>query len=160
MISQHVRRFLCVHSMLRAAAAMFVVIFAIVAGGSAHFSGTVVSAQAQAPSETYKNVYDGWKWWHVYCYRCHGVDAIGTTNAPNLTDPNEKLSAAEFLKIVRDGRPDKGMQAWDKLLDNKQIGQIHLYVQARAEKVLPPGRPDEVGPNKGAWVPPAGWPKR
>ena len=52
------------------------------------------------------------------------------------------------------------MQAWDKLLDDKQIGQIHLYVRARTDKVLPPGRPDEVGPNKGPWVPPAGWPRR
>ncbi len=86
----------------------------------------------------------------MYCYRCHGVDAIGTTNAPSLTDPNEKLSAAEFLKIVRDGIPDKGMQAWDKLLDDKQINQIQLYVRARTEKILPPGRPDEVGPEQGS----------
>jgi mono/diheme cytochrome c family protein len=118
------------------------------------------TAVAQASSDTYKDVYDGWKWWHVYCYRCHGVDAVGTTNAPNLTDPNAKLTPAQFLKIVRSGIPDKGMQAWDKLLDNKQIGQIHLYVRARTDKVLPPGRPDEVGPDKGPWVPPAGWPKR
>jgi len=111
-------------------------------------------------ANTYKDVYDGWKWWHVYCYRCHGVDAVGTTNAPNLTDPNAKLTDAAFLKIVREGRADKGMQAWDKLLEDKQIQQIHLYVRARTDKVLPAGRPDEVGPNKGPWVPPAGWPKR
>jgi mono/diheme cytochrome c family protein len=115
---------------------------------------------AAQTTDAYKSVYDGWKWWHVYCYRCHGVDAAGTPNAPNLTDPNEKLSRAAFLKVVRDGVPDKGMQAWNKLLDDKQIGQIHLYVRARADKILPPGRPDEVGPNKGAWVPPAGWPPR
>jgi mono/diheme cytochrome c family protein len=118
-----------------------------------------VLAQAQAASDTYKNIYDGWKWWHVYCYRCHGQDAIATATAPSLIDPNSKLTDAEFLKVVRDGRPDKGMQAWDKLLDDKQIGQIHLYVRARTDKVLPPGRPDEVGPNKGPWVP-NGWPKR
>ena len=88
------------------------------------------------------------------------MDAVGTTKAPNLTDPNAKLTPAAFLKIVSEGRADKGMQAWDKLLDNKQIGQIHLYVQARTDKVLPPGRPDEVGPNHGVWVPPDGWPKR
>jgi mono/diheme cytochrome c family protein len=51
-----------------------------------------------------------------------------------------------------------GMQAWDKLLTNKQIAQIHLYVRARTDKVLPPGRPDEVGPKGGRWVPPDGWP--
>jgi mono/diheme cytochrome c family protein len=103
-------------------------------------------------------VYDGWKWWHVYCYRCHGVDAVGTTNAPNLTDPSRKLSSGEFLKIVMNGIPDKGMQAWDKLLDKKQVSEIHLYVRARTDKVLPPGRPDEVGANGKPWAPPAGWP--
>jgi mono/diheme cytochrome c family protein len=113
---------------------------------------------AQATQGTYKSVYDGWKWWHVYCYRCHGVDAIGTTNAPSLIDPNRKLSSAAFLKIVMNGVPDKGMQAWDKLLDKKQVSEIHLYVRARTDKVLPPGRPDEVGPNGKAWVPPTGWP--
>ena len=111
----------------------------------------------QASSATYRDVYNGWKWWHVYCYRCHGVDAAGSTLAPNLADPANKLSRAEFLKIVRNGIPDKGMQAWNKLLDNAQIGQIHLYVRARADKVLPPGRPDEVGPNGGLWVVPQGW---
>jgi len=120
---------------------------------------TVLVAQGNG-SSTYRDIYDGWKWWHVYCYRCHGVDAVGTPNAPNLTDQNGKLTSAQFLKIVREGRADKGMQAWDKLLDDKQIGQIHLYVRARTDKVLPPGRPDEVGPNRGPWVPPAGWPKR
>jgi mono/diheme cytochrome c family protein len=114
---------------------------------------------ASAP-DTYKSVYDGWKWWHVYCYRCHGVDAVGTPNAPSLIDPSRKLSSAEFLKVVMNGVPDKGMQAWDKLLDRKQVAEIHMYVRARTDKVLPPGRPDEVGPNGKAWVPPAGWPSK
>ena len=117
-------------------------------------------AAAQATSTTYRDVYDGWKWWHVYCYRCHGVNAVATTLAPDVTDPARKLTRAQFLKIVRSGIPDKGMQAWDKLLNDKQIGQLHLYVRARSEKVLPPGRPDEVGPKGGRWVPPAGWPAR
>ena len=123
-------------------------------------SPAVLAAQsASASDSTYQDVYNGWKWWHVYCYRCHGTDAIGTTNAPNLIDPNERLSRAQFIRLVRDGVPDKGMQAWDKLLEPKQITQLYLYVRARADKVLPPGRPDEVGPNKGLWTPPKGWPK-
>jgi mono/diheme cytochrome c family protein len=119
--------------------------------------GSASLVAAQATPTTYKSVYDGWKWWHVYCYRCHGVDAIGTTNAPSLIDPNRKLSSAEFMKVVMNGIPDKGMQAWDKLLDRKQVSEIHLYVRARTDKVLPPGRPDEVGPKGGPWVPPNGW---
>jgi mono/diheme cytochrome c family protein len=115
------------------------------------------ASQAQPASDVYKNVYDGWKWWHVYCYRCHGTNAVATTMAPDLLDPNNKLTRAAFLKIVRNGVPDKGMQAWDKLLDDKQIGDLYVYVRARAEKVLPPGRPDEVGPGGGLWAPPSGW---
>jgi mono/diheme cytochrome c family protein len=159
MILAYTRYLLRTHMLVTMAVAGFLIAaFGVVDGGGPFLPTTVATAQAQP--DTYRNVYDGWKWWHVYCYRCHGVDAIGTSNAPNLTDPNEKLSAAEFLKIVRDGRADKGMQAWDKLLDDKQINQIELYVRARTEKVLPPGRPDEVGPNKGPWVPPSGWPRR
>jgi mono/diheme cytochrome c family protein len=116
-------------------------------------------APAMTQQELYTSVYNGWKWWHVYCYRCHGTDAVGTPLAPNLTDLNRKVPLKEFLKTVRDGFPDEGMQAWSKLLDDKQITQLYYYVQARTDKVLPPGRPDEVGPNKGPWVPPAGWPK-
>jgi mono/diheme cytochrome c family protein len=118
--------------------------------------GEVIVA-AQASSAVYQDVYNGWKWWHVYCYRCHGVDAVATTLAPSLTDPNAKSTRAQFVRVVRNGVPDKGMQAWNKLLDDKQIGQIYLYVRARTDKILPPGRPDEVGPNGGSWVPPAGW---
>ena len=128
-----------------------------------------IAAAAQAPAkadtpspaatvtDTYREVYQGWKWWHVYCYRCHGVDALGTTTAPNLTDPNEKFTRAEFLRVVRGGVPNTAMQAWNKLLDDKQIGQVYQYVRARADKVLPAGRPDEVGPNGGQWVPPERW---
>ena len=114
-----------------------------------------------APSavELYQSVYNGWKWWHVYCYRCHGQDALGSTLAPNLTDPNIKFTLPEFLRKVRNGSPEKGMQAWDKLLEDNQITQLYYYVTARADKVLPPGRPDEVGPRGGRWVPPQGWPK-
>jgi mono/diheme cytochrome c family protein len=114
------------------------------------------AAQAAPAADLYQDVYNGWKWWHVYCYRCHGTDAVGTTTAPSLIDANEKLSRAAFIKIVREGVKDKGMAAWDKLLDAKQMGQLYVYVRARADKVLPPGRPDEVGPNKGKWEP-ADW---
>jgi mono/diheme cytochrome c family protein len=117
------------------------------------------AAPAAAAADVYTDVYNGWKWWHVYCYRCHGTDAIATSTAPSLLGDG-KLSRAAFVRVVRDGVKDKGMQAWDKMLDPKQMGQLYVYVRARADKVLPPGRPDEVGPNKGKWEPPAGWAPR
>ncbi len=117
------------------------------------------AAVARTPASTYQDVYNGWKWWHVYCFRCHGQDAVSTTNAPNLSDPSLEATPAAFLKYVRAGAPEQGMPAWSKMLDDKQIGQVHLYVRARTDGVLRPGRPDEVGPNGGKWVPPPGWPK-
>jgi mono/diheme cytochrome c family protein len=159
MITRYSRRHTDIRAALAAAATVFLVTLAgIISNEDGSLPNAVLSAQGA--STTYKDVYDGWKWWHVYCYRCHGTNAIATSLAPDLIDPNRKLSNAQFLKIVRDGLPDKGMQAWDQLLDTKQINQIHLYVQARMDKVLPPGRPDEVGPNGGQWVPPNGWPRR
>ena len=114
---------------------------------------------APASGEVYKNVYNGWKWWHVYCYRCHGMNAVGGTLAPNLSDPNEKMPLKEFISRVKNGSADGAMQPWDKLLDDKQITQLYYYVTARRDKVLPPGRPDEVGPKGGSWIVPKGWPK-
>ena len=147
--------------------ALFVLsLLAAVVGNLTASPGPVLAAAAapaappaMSQQELYTSVYNGWKWWHVYCYRCHGTDANGTPLAPNLTDLNRKVTLKEFLKNVKDGFPDEGMQAWSKLLDDKQITQLYYYVLARTDKVLPAGRPDEVGPNKGQWVPPAGWPK-
>jgi mono/diheme cytochrome c family protein len=110
------------------------------------------------PEEVYQNVYNGWKWWHVYCFRCHGQNASGSTLAPDLSDPTSDTSEKEFTQVVREGSAIGGMPGWSKLLDEKQIAQLFVYVQARHDRVLPPGRPDEVGPNHGKWVPPAGWP--
>src|SRR5262245_18814580 len=121
---------------------------------------SVPAAAAEDSGQVYKNVYGGWKWWHVYCYRCHGMNAVGGSLAPDLLDANRKMTLPEFLPKVRGGSPEKGMQAFEKLLDDKQIAQIYAYVRARADKVLPPGRPDELGPGGGPWVPPAGWPKQ
>ena len=114
-------------------------------------------AAAGKPPELYQSVYNGWKTWHVYCYRCHGTNAVGTTLAPNLIDPNEKMALKEFRIIVKTGSADGQMQAWDKLLDDKQIAQLYDYVRARADKVLPPFAPTSSGRPGGPWVPPAAW---
>ena len=119
--------------------------------------GKATIQDPQGASKVYKRVYNGWKWWHVYCYRCHGQNALGTPLAPNLTQP--LLAHQEFLRIARDGTPEKGMPAWNQLLEDEQITDIYIYVRARSEKVLPPGRPDEVGPNGGPWIPPQDWPQ-
>jgi mono/diheme cytochrome c family protein len=88
--------------------------------------------------------YQGWKWFHVYCFRCHGIDALGSDLAPNLRKSisSEGLVTHEgFLKTVRDGRQEKAMQSWKALLEDPQIEQLYQYVRARSAGRLAAGRP-------------------
>jgi mono/diheme cytochrome c family protein len=88
--------------------------------------------------------YQGWKWFHVYCYRCHGVDAFGGQLAPDLRNSLSAqggLTRDPFMVAVRDGRPTKGMPPWNVLLNEKQIEQLYAYVNARSDGRLAPGRP-------------------
>lgn len=93
------------------------------------------------------SIYQGWKWWHVYCYRCHGEDAIGGINpaAPDLRWALSSSGAAfprdSFVHTALNGRPAKGMPAWNVLLDTTAIQSLYLYVKARSDGWLKPGRP-------------------
>jgi len=92
--------------------------------------------------------YQGWKWFHVYCYRCHGVDAFGGQLAPDLRNAltaQGGLTRDTFLVVARDGRPTKGMPAWNVLLNEKQIEEVYAYVKARSDGRLAPGRPHRAG---------------
>lgn len=114
-----------------------------------------VAQQAKESSpELYQKIYTGWKFWHVYCYRCHGVDALGSFLAPNLRESVKVLTDEEFFKTVKEGRVQKGMPAWATLLDDEKIRDIYLYVRARSEGILPPGRPNET-----QWDIPKNWPQ-
>jgi mono/diheme cytochrome c family protein len=86
--------------------------------------------------------YQGWKTFHVYCYRCHGVDALGSDLAPNLRQSVQGSVTHEvFMTTVKNGRVEKGMPAWKEMLTDEQIENLYQYVKARAEGRLAAGRP-------------------
>ncbi|MBK5187502.1 MAG: cytochrome c [Gemmatimonadaceae bacterium] len=88
--------------------------------------------------------YEGWKMFSVYCYRCHGVDAMGGGIAPNLRHSvsSEGIVTHDvFITTVTDGRLDKGMPTWKALLSPEQMEDLWLYVNARSSNRLYPGRP-------------------
>jgi cytochrome c len=96
------------------------------------------------------SIYQGWKWWHVYCYRCHGEDAIGGVN-PAAPDLRWALSATganfprdSFVNTALNGRLDKGMPSWKVLLDTSAIQELYQYVKARSDGWLKPGRPHRL----------------
>ena len=88
--------------------------------------------------------YEGWKMFSVYCYRCHGVDAMGGGIAPNLrhsVSSEGSVTHEVFVQTVTNGRLDKGMPTWKALLSPEQIEDLWLYINARSSGRLAPGRP-------------------
>lgn len=93
-----------------------------------------------SPSE-----YVGWKYFHVYCFRCHGVDAVGGQLAPDLrhsfSPEGANFTREAFTQVVKEGRLEKGMPAWKTMLTDEQIRGSYDYIKARSERRLAPGRP-------------------
>ncbi|OLC07201.1 MAG: hypothetical protein AUH34_01765 [Gemmatimonadetes bacterium 13_1_40CM_70_12] len=93
------------------------------------------------------SIYQGWKWFHVYCFRCHGEDAAHPViaTAPDLrwvlSTSGMAYPRDSFEYTVLNGRPDKGMPAWKVLLDTAAVKQLYQYVKARSDGWLKPGRP-------------------
>jgi len=95
-------------------------------------------------------VYEGWKMFAVYCYRCHGVDAMGGGIAPNLrhsVSSEGSVTHDVFVTTVTNGRVEKGMPTWKALLSPEQIEDLWQYVTARSSGKLAPGRPHMAGGN-------------
>ncbi len=88
--------------------------------------------------------YLGWKYFQVYCARCHGEDALGSLAAPDLTyalSPEGGVTRDSFAIVVRNGTTSKEMQGFARLLDDSLIGAIFAYVEARSQGRLGRGRP-------------------
>src|SRR5215204_191691 len=89
--------------------------------------------------------YEGWRQYSVNCARCHGQDALPNPVAANLlvslASGGPVDSEEKFFQVVTEGRPDRGMPAFKGVMSPEQIRAIYAYVQGRAAKRIPPGRP-------------------
>jgi mono/diheme cytochrome c family protein len=113
-------------------------------GQKAAPAGTATAAGAKDALLVSPAEYEGWKMFHVYCFRCHGVDAMGGGIAPNLrhsVSSEGSVTHDVFVKTVTNGRLDKGMPTWKELLSPEQIEDLWAYVTARSSGRLAPGRP-------------------
>ncbi len=127
--------------LLPAALLVAAALAAPVGGGHAQAQGQPQAKRMPVSEEGYQ----GWKMFHVYCYRCHGTDAVANPGlpGPDLRKSVQALSDQDFQHVVKDGRLPKGMPAWGELLTDQQVKQIRSYLEVRASGVLKPGRPDE-----------------
>jgi mono/diheme cytochrome c family protein len=88
--------------------------------------------------------YQGWRYFAVYCERCHAPDAVGTDDAPDLrysVSSEGGVTADSFKVVVRNGSEDKKMKGFADLLDDQRIDQLYAYIMARSEGRLAAGRP-------------------
>ncbi|WP_414709427.1 c-type cytochrome [Ramlibacter sp.] len=126
---------------------LFTALFVALATGGAW-------AQDQKP---YK-VVDGYKvdpvtmtgfrtWRAAACDRCHGANQEGSVG-PSLIASLKTLSKEDFVKVVRDGRQDKGMIAFSAnqtVMDN--LDALYAYLKGRSDGAITRAR---VEPMPGA----------
>jgi cbb3-type cytochrome c oxidase subunit III len=90
--------------------------------------------------------YEGWRQYSVHCARCHGQDVLPNPVAANLLislGPGGPINSEEmFAQVVIAGKPASGMPAFKGVLTPDQVKAIYAYVKGRAEKRIPPGRPE------------------
>jgi len=108
------------------------------------FAAGASYGQDQTPLYT---VVDGYKvdpftmkgfrtWRAAACDRCHGANQEGLVG-PSLVNSLKTLSKADFVKTVRDGRLDKGMQSFgtsQQVMDN--IDALYAYLKGRSDGAI------------------------
>jgi mono/diheme cytochrome c family protein len=91
--------------------------------------------------------YEGWRQYSVHCARCHGQDVLGNPVAADLlkttASGGSSADQAAFVKVVREGRPSRGMPGLEGSMTPEQMAAVYAYVKGRADKKIPPGRPSK-----------------
>jgi mono/diheme cytochrome c family protein len=106
-----------------------------------------VAGSSLAQSSTLYTVVDGYKvdaetmkgfraWRQAACDRCHGANQEGLVG-PSLVTSLKTLTKDEFVKTVRDGRLDKGMQSFGTSpVVMQNIDQLYAYLKGRSDGAI------------------------
>ncbi len=83
------------------------------------------------------NTMKGFRTWRAAaCDRCHGANQEGMVG-PSLIASLKTLTKEEFVKTVRDGRLDKGMQSFgtsQQVMDN--MDHLYAYLKGRSDGAI------------------------
>ncbi len=121
-------------------------------------SGLVASPSALAQDKVETPLYtviDGYKvdaetmkgfrtWRQAACDRCHGANQEGMVG-PSLVNSLKVLTKEEFVKTVRDGRLEKGMQSFGAspvVMDN--IDRLYAYLKGRSDGAITRAKVEEA----------------
>jgi mono/diheme cytochrome c family protein len=115
------------------------------------FAGAA-QAQTAAPLYTVKEGYKvdaetmkGFRAWRAAaCDRCHGANQEGLVG-PSLLTSLKTLTKEEFVKTVREGRLEKGMQSFGnspQVMDN--MNQLYAYLKGRSDGAITRAKVEEA----------------
>src|SRR5262245_6985624 len=114
---------------------------------AALLAALVCGASAVLADDPLYKVTDGYKvdaetmkgfraWRAAACDRCHGANQEGLVG-PSLVASLKTLSKEDFIKTVRDGRLDKGMQSYGKSqMVMEDINQLYAYLKGRSDGAI------------------------
>ena len=92
--------------------------------------------------------FSGFRRYHSDCHTCHGPDGEGSTYASSLVNSLKTMSYPEFMLVVAAGRQEvsSGKTSVMPAFGNNPnvycyLDDIYVYLKARADGVLPRGRP-------------------
>lgn len=91
------------------------------------------------------NTLKGFRTWRAAaCDRCHGANQEGLVG-PSLINSLKTLSKDEFVKVVRDGRLDKGMQSFvtsTQVMEN--IDHLYAYLKGRSDGAIKRAKVEQI----------------
>ena len=80
---------------------------------------------------------EGFKIWRAAaCDRCHGANQEGMVG-PSLIESLKKLTKAEFVTVLKEGRLEKGMPPWntnDQVM--KGMDNLYAYLKGRSDGAI------------------------
>jgi mono/diheme cytochrome c family protein len=108
---------------------------------------TLIAASAASAQTPLYTVVEGYKvdaetmkgfrtWRAAACDRCHGANQEGMVG-PSLITSMKTLTKEEFVKTVRDGRLEKGMQSFGtspQVMEN--MNQLYAYLKGRSDGAI------------------------
>ena len=119
-------------------------------GGAAQAQATT-AATAAPPykvQDGYKvdaDTMKGFRAWRAAAWdRCHGANQEGMVG-PSLVASLKTLTREEFVKVVRDGRLEKGMQSFGNspmVMDN--INALYAYLKGRSDGAITRAKVEEI----------------
>ena len=115
-------------------------LLALAAASGIFASSTFAQAPPYQVTDGYKvdaDTMKGFRTWRAAaCDRCHGANQEGLVG-PSLLTSLKTLSKEEFVKTVREGRLEKGMQSFGtspQVMDN--IDALYAYLKGRSDGAI------------------------